>query len=98
MKLKKKSALLAVKNTGDEEIYSVKIKASDGNVRYVKAKGWDREKVDASTVIVRTLDKPITEGKSLLVILVIDNRASGIEWTALDAKTTVLSSGALIPR
>ena len=98
MKLKKKSALLAIKNTGDEEIYSVKIKASDGSVRYVKAKGWDREKVDASTVIVRTSDKPITEGKSLLVILVIDNRASGIEWTALDVKTTVLSSGALIPK
>ena len=98
MKLKKKSTLLAVKNTGDEEIYSVKIKASDGNIRYVKAKGWDREKVDAGTVIVRTSDKPITEGKSLLVILVIDNRGSGIEWTALDAKATILSSGALIPK
>jgi len=98
MKLKKKIALLAVKNTGDEEIYSVKIKASDGNIRYVKAKGWDREKVDASTVIVSTSDRPITEGRSLIVILVIDNRASGIEWTALDVKTAVLSSGALIPK
>gem|GEM_PF-1033131 len=98
MKLKKKSTLLAVKNTGDAEIYSVKIKASDGNVRYVKAKGWDREKVDASTVIVRTSNKPLIEGKSLVVILVIDNRGSGIEWTALDAKAGILSSGALIPK
>lgn len=98
MKLKKKSTLLAVKNTGDAEIYSVKIKASDGNVRYVKAKGWDREKVDASTVIVRTSDKPLIEGKSLVVILVIDNKGSGIEWTALDAKAGILSSGALIPK
>ncbi len=98
MKLKKKSTLLAIKNTGDEEIYSVEIKASDGNIRYVKAKGWDREKVDASTVIVRTSDKPITESRSLLVILVIDNRASGIEWTALDVKTIVISSGALVPK
>ncbi len=98
MKLKKKSTLLAIKNTGDTEIFSVKIKASDGNVRYVKAKGWDREKIDASTVIVRTSDKPLIEGKSLLVILVIDNKGSGIEWTALDAKAAILSSGALIPK
>ncbi|HLE34804.1 MAG TPA: hypothetical protein VI698_02835, partial [Nitrososphaerales archaeon] len=98
MKLKKKSALLAVKNAGDTEVFSVEIKASDGNIRYVKAKGWDREKVDASTVMIKTSDRPLMEGKSLIVILIIDNRGSGIEWKAFDAEATVLSSGALIPK
>ncbi|MGH9934025.1 MAG: hypothetical protein ACRD3Z_02790, partial [Nitrososphaerales archaeon] len=98
MKLKKKSALLAVKNAGDTEVFSVEIKASDGNIRYVKAKGWDREKVDANTVMVRTSDRPLIEGKSLIIILVIDNRGSGIEWKAFDAEATVISSGALIPK
>jgi hypothetical protein len=97
MKLAKKTTLLAIKNTGDMEVHSVKIKASDGSIRFVKAKGWDREKVDSNTVIIKTMDKPISSGKNLLVMLIIDNNASGIEWTAFDANATTLSSGALIP-
>jgi hypothetical protein len=98
MKLTKKSTLLAIKNAGDTEVYSIKIKASDGSIRFVKAKGWDREKLDPSTVMIKTADRPISTGKSLFVMLVVDNRASGIEWTAFDAKLIILSSGALIPK
>jgi hypothetical protein len=98
MKIKKKSTLLAIKNADDMDIYSVKIKASDGSIRYVKAKGWEREKIDSSTVMIKTLDRPISVGKSLFVILVIDNLGSGIEWTAYDAKTSILSFGASTPK
>jgi hypothetical protein len=94
MKEKKKSTLLAVKNAGDIPVYSIKIKATDGKIKFVKAKGWDREKLDLSTVIIKTKDAPFSTGKSLLVMLIIDNR-SAIEWTALDAERNVISSGML---
>lgn len=98
MKLTKKSTLLAIKNAGDAEVYSIKIKASDGNIRFVKAKGWDREKLDPSAVMIKAIDRPISVGKSLLVILIVDNKGSGIEWTAFDANVATLSSGVLIPK
>jgi len=98
MKEKKKSTLLAVKNAGDIPVYSIKIKAMDGKIKFVKAKGWDREKLDLSTVMIKTVDMAFSAGKSLLVMLVIDNKASGIEWTAFDAENNVISSGALIPK
>ncbi len=82
----------------NKEIYSIKIKVSDGNIRFVKAKSWDREKVDPTTVMITTTDRPLSAGKSLIVILIIDNKASGIEWTAYDSKFLMVSSGALIPK
>lgn len=97
MKLTKKSTLLAIKNAGDMQVHSVKIKTDNGSIRFVKAKGWEREKIDASTVMIKTEDKPLSAGKSLFVILVVDKRGTGIEWTAFGANASVLSSGALIP-
>jgi hypothetical protein len=97
MKLTKKSTLLAVKNVGEEDVYSVKIKSSDGAIRFVKAKGWEREKVDANTIMIKG-DKPITMGKSLFVILIVEKQGSGIEWTAFDSDTNMLGAGAMIPR
>ncbi|MFY3740701.1 MAG: hypothetical protein HMLIMOIP_001144 [Candidatus Nitrosomirales archaeon] len=93
MKLKKKSALLAIKNTGNTEIYSVKIKASDGNIRYVKAKGWDREKIDTSTVMIKTIDRPLVLNKTLIIILISDNRNSSYEWFVYDENNHKISDG-----
>jgi|GEM_PF-1539142 len=98
MKEKKRSTLLAVKNAGDIPVYSIKIKATDGKIKFVKAKGWDREKVDANTVIIKTEHMAFATAKSLIIMLVIDNKGSGIEWTALDAENSVVSSGTLIPK
>jgi hypothetical protein len=98
MKMKKKSTLMSVKNTGDAEVYGVKIKVNDGSIRFVKAKGWEREKVDSSTVMVKTVDRPISAGKSLIVMLVADRIAGGIEWAAIDAAGNTIVSGAAIPR
>ncbi len=98
MKVKKNSILLAVKNAGDQPVYSIKIKAADGKIKFVKARGWDREKVDPTTVMVKSTDRPLLGGQSLIVVLVIDNKASGIEWTAYNARSLMVSSGALIPK
>lgn len=81
IKQTKKVTLLAVKNSGDESIFAVKIKVIDGNIKFVKAKGWDREKVDSSTVMVKTADKPILPNKSMIIIVLSNNPNSAYEWS-----------------
>ncbi len=84
MKHTKKITLLAVKNNGDEQIYGFKIKFMEGNIRFVKAKEWDREKIDASAVMIKTHDKPITKGKTLIILLIVDNKSAELEWSAIN--------------
>lgn len=98
MKLTKKSTLLKINNAADIAVYGVKIKATDGSIRFVKAKSWAREKIDASTVIVKTADKPILTGRSLFVILIVDNRATGVEWTAFDSSGSTIANGQAMPK
>jgi hypothetical protein len=93
MKNKKKTTLVAVKNTGDEPIYGFMIKFKDSIIKFAKAKGWDREKVDASAIIVKTNDKPIEPGRSLLTILVVDKKDAPYAWSALDAAGKEIASG-----
>jgi endonuclease YncB( thermonuclease family) len=96
MKIKKKITLLAVKNNSDTPVYSVELKSTDGSIQFVKAKDWDRKKIDTSTVMIQTDDRPLTRGKNMIVLLMMDNVASGLEWKAFDSINNVLASGALI--
>lgn len=93
MKHKKKTTLIAVKNAGDEPIYGFKIKFMDSNIKFAKAKGWDREKVDASAIMVKTSDKPLGPGKSLLTILIVDNQNAAYTWSAINAAGKEIGSG-----
>jgi len=93
MKHKKKVTLIAVKNTGDEPIYGFKIKFMDSTIKFAKAKGWDREKVDTSAIMVKTSDKPLSPGKSLLVILIVDNKDAPYAWSALNAAGKEIATG-----
>jgi hypothetical protein len=97
MKIKKKLTLLSIKNNEEVPIYSVIIKSTGGDIRFVKAMNWDRSKVDSGTVIVQTDDRPITEGRNKIV-LIIGDTSSGLEWSAFDENGVVLSSGAMIPK
>lgn len=97
MKIKKKLTLLSIKNNDELPIYSVLIKLTNGDIRFVKAMNWDRSKVDSGTVIVQTDDRPITEGHNKVVLLIGDT-SSGLEWSAFDENGVVLSSGAMIPK
>lgn len=94
MKQKNGLALIAVKNNGAEDVFEIKLKVSDGNVKFVKARAWDRERVDQSTVIVSTDDKPITSGMSLIIILIADN-TSLLEWSAVNESGVEISKGIL---
>ncbi|MFQ5969316.1 MAG: hypothetical protein ACE5J2_02320 [Nitrososphaerales archaeon] len=98
MKHKKKVSLVAVKNNGDEGIFGIQMKMDDGKIRFVKARGWDRDRIDQSTVIVQTEDKPIKPGKSLIMIMIVDNRTSSYEWTALDSVGNLMAKGDVTPR
>jgi phosphate ABC transporter phosphate-binding protein len=85
MKHKKKVTLVAIKNNSDEPIYGFKIKFSESNIKFAKARGWDREKVDPNTIMVKTDDKPLESGKTLIAILVVDNKDAPYEWSVVDA-------------
>jgi len=93
MKQVKKSTLVAVKNTGNEPIYGFKIQFMNSTIKFAKAKGWDREKVDASTIMVKTSDKPLSPGKALIVILIVDNKSAPYTWSALDAAGKEIARG-----
>ncbi|MGH9878878.1 MAG: hypothetical protein ACRD5H_14700, partial [Nitrososphaerales archaeon] len=58
IKTTKKTTLLAIKNAGDAAVYSVKIKADNGDLNFVKARGWSGEQIDANTVMIKTDDRP----------------------------------------
>lgn len=97
MKITKKLTLLSIKNNGEFPVFALEIKASDGTIRFVKVKDWDREKIDTRTVSIHTDDKPVIKGRNILALLLLDNKGSGLEWKAYDANRNVISSGALIP-
>ncbi|GEM_PF-17893 len=93
MKHKKTTTLIAVKNTGDEPIYGFKINFADSPIKYAKAKGWDRQKVDTNTIMVKTSDKPIGPGNSLIAILIVTNKDAPYEWSALNAAGQEIAKG-----
>jgi hypothetical protein len=96
VKHKKKVSLIAIKNDGNEEIFGFKIKIDDGNIRYVKAKGWDRERIDSSTVLLETDDRPITGGRNQIILLIIDNKDSNLVWAAFDFHGKIVYSQGLL--
>lgn len=89
VKQKKKMAVIAVKNNDAEPIFGIKLKI-DG-IKLVKAKGWEREKIDKSTVMLTTLEKPIGTGKTLLITVRADG--TSYEWAAFDKAGTQIASG-----
>ena len=97
IKQTKKVTLLAVKNSDDEPIFGVKIKLGEGKIKFVKSRGWDREKIDPSTVIVSTTDKPLFPNKSLIIILLSDNPNALHEWSAYGENNEEIASGSVAP-
>lgn len=95
VKHKKKVTLMAVKNNDDVPVYGVEIKIIDGSIRFVKARAWDRDRVDQSTVTVQTLEHPIEPGRSLILLLIVDNKESSYEWKAFDKNKLNIASGIL---
>ena len=98
LKQTKKLTLIAVKNNEGTPIFGVKLKMSDANIKFVKAKGWDRDRVDQNTVMVGVQDKPLLPGRPLIIMLLSSNPNSSVEWSVLDKNGERLGSGVLEPR
>jgi subtilisin family serine protease len=98
MKHKKKVSLVSVKNNGDLPVYGVELKINDGTIKFVKGRGWDRDRVNESTVIVEAIKRPINPGSSLIIILVVDNKDSEYEWRAFDQSERLITKGKLTSR
>lgn len=97
MKEKKRITLVAVKNPDDVPVYAVKVKSTDANIKFIKARHWDRERVDQNTVIVQTADRPLAKG-TLILLLIIDKKGSGLEWSAIDDMGVQITAGSVLPR
>lgn len=95
MKIKKHSILLAIKNNGEIPIEVLEIDA--GVIRYAKAIAWMDQQVDENSIRLHTDSRPISKDRTLVVLLVMDDRYSGIAWNAYDANNNMLASGAMIP-
>ncbi len=108
MKANKKTVLVLVKNNGDTPVYKVNIKAQEGEMRYIKAlnegiKDWDAFKIDPSNAVMETHrrqigiigpdERPITQGRNLIILLVPDKIWTEIQWVAFDAESNTLSHG-----
>jgi hypothetical protein len=94
MKEKKKLTLVSIKNQDDVPVYAVKIKTTDGNIKFIKVRDWERERVDQNTVIVQTTDRPLAKG-TLILMLIVDKKGSGVEWSAIDKMGIQIASGSL---
>jgi endonuclease YncB( thermonuclease family) len=108
MKASKKTVIVSMKNNDDTPIYKVQIKAQEGEIRYIKAlnegiKDWDAFKIDPSNAVIETHrrqigiigpdERPITQGRNLIILLVPDKIWTGIQWVAFDAESNTLSHG-----
>lgn len=94
----KKLTLVSVKNDGEIPFYSVVLNNPDGKIIFVKAKGWDRERLDEKTVNVYTGLTPIPKGRSLLILLLTDNHASSLFYNVKDKFGNVLADGVVFAR
>ncbi|GEM_PF-6719758 len=98
MKETKRVTLLSIRNNGESGTYVVEVKNPDGAIRLVKAKGWDGEQLDSSTVKVSTNDKPIKRGGNLILLILTENSSSSLQWSVADNIGKVFASGTVKER
>ena len=97
MKHTKKMTLVSVKNQSDEALFSVLLENPNGDIRFVKARGWDRERIDANKVVVKG-DRPIIPGNNLIILLITRIPAPSLIWTTMDRFENILANGTVIER
>jgi hypothetical protein len=93
VKQKNKISLISVKNNDELPLFGVKLAMEDGSIRFVKAKGWDRDRVDQNSVMVSTDYYPIGAGESLTIILVSDDQDTSLQWSAISKAGNELGKG-----
>ena len=94
VKQKNKVTLVSVKNNDELPLFGVRFMMEDGNIKFVKARGWDRDRIDQSTVMLDTDNRPIGAGESLTIILVSDDQ-NALQWSALSKAGNELGKGVI---
>lgn len=64
----KKTTLISIKNTGETSISPLLIKVDQGSIQFVKAKDWDRKRIDDKTVGL-TSSKGLGPNQFMIVLL-----------------------------
>lgn len=82
-KQKCKLVLFAIKNIGMQSLYELKIKISDVNMQFIKARGWESRYLDGQTIL-ETDTRPIDVGSSLVVVVLMDTFPSNNIWRVED--------------
>jgi hypothetical protein len=95
MKQKNKLTLLSIKNNSEIPIFGIGLHSNDGSIKYVKAKGWEREKVDPSTILIQTFQQPVTGQKSMVILLILDSKYPSLEWAAFDIDGSGILAGSI---
>ncbi len=90
-----KLTLIALKNNEDVQIFGLKLKMTDGNIKFAKARGWDGHMIDNSTVTMNTQGNPLLRGRSMIVLLLSSNPNPSIEWSLLDKDGNLFANGVL---
>ena len=93
VKQNNKVTLISVKNNDELPLFGVKLMMEDGNIRFVKARGWDRDRIDQGSVMLGSDNRPIGAGESLTIILVSDNQNASLQWSALSRAGNELGKG-----
>jgi len=96
MKHKEKSTLVSVRNNGDVPLYSVALGNPDGDIKLVKARGWDRDRLDSNTVLVTTDKNPIMPSGSLVLLLLTSNPIFNLEWSVGNNFAHMIKSGVVM--
>jgi hypothetical protein len=93
VKQKNKVTLVSVKNNDELPLFGVKLNMEDGSIKFVKARGWDRDRIDQSTVMLSTDDRPIGAGESIIIVLISDNQNASLQWSAFSKAGNELGNG-----
>lgn len=96
--IKKNVVMAVIKNNGEAPVYDVRLDGHDsGTIVYVKAEGWARERIDASSIRLSTEDRAIQPGHSMRILLLVKNidPTYTLEWTAAGSNLAIVTKGAL---
>lgn len=64
----KKLTLIAFRNTDHIPIFGLNV-TTDGELKFVKTRGWDSHRIDNHTIILNTQDHPLIRGRTMVVLL-----------------------------
>jgi len=89
----KKVTLISVQNNDELPLFGIELQVEDSSIKFVKARGWERERIDQGTVMISTDDRPLGAGESMVIVLISDNQNTSLQWSVLSKAGNELGKG-----